>query len=377
MNLVLKTGHGCNQEQKQQEINNMRTFIVQMIPDELLGSCNCSQAANNFCRNLIKSKAFNRVITVVPIQVVDDISLECSQMPEIDTVIQCRRFPHRGIGRVLNMVLENLALFRAVFRDEKIWFYNITTCNMLCFLLLWLFRRQVYVLLADFTPPRHWFDPQQLVKFCLCRAKGLLSLSGRIGLKHANCRIIPGIIPEGEVYLPETSKLERRFIFSGTLSAVTGFDMAIEVFSRNPDLPLTITGSSSKEEEYREKLRKYANIDFCGRLGFEDYRKKLSRMAWALNLRNPHLPENEYNFPSKFLEYMTCGKIVLSTMKYPELDGFKYFYADFSADDIADKLRRIMLLSEDEQQEIRRHNHQQMYRFSGRHWCETIEEIDQ
>ena len=56
-----------------------------------------------------------------------------------------------------------------------------------------------------------------------------------------------------------------------------------------------------------------------------------------------NLPQNQNNFPSKILEYLVTGKVIIST-KFPNLQEFEgnIFFCESNAQSIADKIEFIV-----------------------------------
>lgn len=75
---------------------------------------------------------------------------------------------------------------------------------------------------------------------------------------------------------------------------------------------------------------------------YEDYLCLLDSATICLNLRNPNLPENNNNFPSKVLDYFSKGKIVLSTISYPEIKGANYILSEYNEAAITKSIQDII-----------------------------------
>lgn len=162
------------------------------------------------------------------------------------------------------------------------------------------------------------------------------------------------------------------FLFSGTLASVTGYDMALKVFAQIPQAQLYISGNGSFPEQYR----KYENIHFMGNMQYEDYLKLLDKSTICLNLRNPYLLENNNNFPSKILDYFSKGKIVLSTMQYPEIDGANYIYIPFEEQALIRSIKEILVI---DNSELLKYSDNILFirqNFSVESWKQTIQAVD-
>ncbi len=104
-------------------------------------------------------------------------------------------------------------------------------------------------------------------------------------------------------------------VFSGLLSPVTGADALICAMSfiDDQDIRLVITGRGELEEQIRAAASKDSRIVFKGLLPYEEYMEVLKSADVLLNPRCMSLPENQNNFPSKFMEYLGTGRPIIST----------------------------------------------------------------
>lgn len=162
------------------------------------------------------------------------------------------------------------------------------------------------------------------------------------------------------------------FLFSGTLTPVTGYDMALKVFSQVPEAELYISGNGTFPDEYR----KYSNIHFMGNMEYQDYLNLLESVIVCLNLRNPYLPENNNNFPSKILDYLSRQKIVLSTISYPEIEGANYILTDFNEIELIKKIKEIVMLGTEHLAISSNNTLFLRKQFSVTSWKEMIQSID-
>ncbi|MBX2977531.1 MAG: hypothetical protein KF721_15500, partial [Ignavibacteriaceae bacterium] len=150
--------------------------------------------------------------------------------------------------------------------------------------------------------------------------------------------------------------------------------LAIEVFSKLPNQKLYISGIV--DEKYLIKISQYPNIIYYGYLEYDKYIDLIEKIPIGLSLRDPNLPVNSNNFPSKILEYFTMGKMVLSTIDYPEIESFNYFKCKYSVEDIAEMITRIAEMPDTEIMKFFNHEKQLTNNFSESAWMKAFDKIE-
>jgi glycosyltransferase involved in cell wall biosynthesis len=352
-------------------MNNI--FITQIVPKNKIKELHVSQAACNFSYSLIDTKCFDFTASLIPINVDEKVNFVEKDIFKV----QCRFFPHRGIFRALNMLIESISLTYIAKNYAHVWFYNITVHTLLSFIILkYFFRKNVYVIVADYTPTLKKYSIQRLVKKVIESSSGLILLSSRSEFKHNNFFIIPGIKQLSAIRTDIDTinqKGKRKFLFSGVLGEVTGLPMALEVFKNLEDVDLFITGRA--DLTLFENFKDYSNIHYLGFLSYEEYLVLLKDMDICINFRNPNLPENNNNFPSKILEYFSFNKVVVSTILYPELNKFSYFCEKYDKELLMKKIREINNMDEDLLLKYCNHATLLMNNFSENAWKNAIEKI--
>ena len=305
-----------------------RVLICHIVPRHLTHKLKVSQAQNNFCYNLLESGVFKKAVSLVPLSVWFDKYKEQEAM--VDYFISSKQSTCL-IGRVWNYIMQSIKLANSVKRYDSIWFYNLFNLSLLVYLLLkYVYRKDIYVILTDYTPASRKFSVQTVIKYCIENSKGMINLSERSVIHHFNVEFIAGIVPSYKIckkILPLHSPI--KILFSGTLVDVTGFPMALKVFKQVSNVELYISGNGEVED-----LSMWPHIHFYGMCSFDEYLNLLNECDVCLNFRNPNLPENQNNFPSKVLEYLSYNKVVVSTISYPELNGVRYLYVDYNEADL-------------------------------------------
>jgi glycosyltransferase involved in cell wall biosynthesis len=104
-------------------------------------------------------------------------------------------------------------------------------------------------------------------------------------------------------------------MYSGLLSKVTGVDLLLEAITKTnyKNVRFVITGKGELEELIQIAAQKDDRIDFKGHLSYEKYMEELQNSDILINPRNMDFPENQNNFPSKIIDYLAAGKVILST----------------------------------------------------------------
>lgn len=104
------------------------------------------------------------------------------------------------------------------------------------------------------------------------------------------------------------------FYFSGLLESIDEFSK-IKQSSFGADLKLMLVGGGELETELRDKAAAHEledSIVFTGLVSFKDLPKYLAIADVCINPMNVELVSN-MAIPNKILQYMACGKVVVST----------------------------------------------------------------
>ena len=347
-----------------------RVLVCSIVPDYLINEIGASQAAHNFCGNLIRSGCFDEVHSIVP------PSWNHPKIPKKEKKIFFHRPQCSNRFFQFFSILKNGYLLAYRLRNaNNVWFYNLPIVSILCYILLrYLYRVKTYIILLDLTPSNKIFSFDRFALFLMNHANGIITLSERINIENKNRVSIAGVIPENSLspYI-YNNKNNKTFLFSGVLSKVTGIDKVIEVFKRLPNEKLYISGIGDISEY---DIGDYNNIIYKGYMDYSEYLKMYDEVDVCFSLRNPELIENTYNFPSKILEYLSKNKCVVTSIKYPEIEGVNYIYTDFDVENIIKVVLNIKDMPEDEflkycdNKEILRN------KFSENKWKLTFETLE-
>ena len=138
-------------------------------------------------------------------------------------------------------------------------------------------------------------------------------------------------------------------VYTGGLSSITGTDMMIEAFSNINDsnIQLYISGQGGKQENEVKQLCKIdGRIHYMGFVDRTTYYSLLKKAGILVSPRNMHYEQNLVNFPSKVLEYLATGRIIVST-KFGGWENYKdnIMFCDSSTESIQNKLKEAILLA--------------------------------
>jgi len=348
-----------------------RCFIINTCPDDIVAEKGGSQAANNFINVLNGCSAFDMVYSIVPVMEYDD---RIESTNSIEYLTGNVHFP-RFIG-YMKMVWNNILCAIKANSYKHIWFYNLHRANVICYSILkYIFRKKVYIILLDFTPGKSKWGIQQWLLRLLEKSDGLIVLSKRIKIHHQNVIYKAGCIDVDK--LPSTKDMindSKNFLMCGVLDHFTGLPLALDVFSEMPECQLTLTGRLA--DNYQKAISQYSNIHYLGYINFEEYKKLLAESDVCLSLRNPSYEENNYNFPSKILEFFAYDKIVISTIDYPELEDFQYIYCQYDKERVIDEIRKLSNITDDERKMFGKNHEKLKKNFSADSWIEAMTQIE-
>ena len=354
----------------------MRIFVTHICPKNKILEYGVSISASNFNYNLIDGGVFDKVYSVYPgfvrrrLDEVDDDTFEA--------VYSSWRWKGRFRGFMARFV-EQWRIFRNIPRGARMWYYNMTTLNVLLIILLWIFKRSVQqnIIILDMTPDQ---TDNRMMLPLINRMHSRISLSTYSGFRKRNWACMPGVTPS---HSNDHSQVEapviREFLLTGALNEnIAMVPMVLEAFARMPEFGLHISG---KLLQYKEMMaqycERYPNIYFHGLLSYSDYREMLSHVPFVLNTRKPSAPENLCNFPSKVIEALLYNRIVVSTIHYPQIDGINYFEVGADVDSFCRDIRRIAAIGDTEL--LEKYANQGAVtseRFNVQRWKETMEHLE-
>lgn len=353
----------------------MRIYVTHMCPKDRLMEYGLSLSASNFNYNLIDGGGFDKVYSIYPGYTRGELD-----KPD-DETFEAIYSSWRKKGKLkqrLARFIEQYRLFRRIPKRSKVWFYNVTTLNFLTIILLKIFKPScsLNIIELDYAPDELF---HKLMLPLINSANGRICLSTYKGFKKENSVCLPGVIPNGSSKSnPIIETVTKDVLISGALKEnITMLGMVLDAFAEMPEINLHISGIlidfKDKVAEYNEK---YPNIHFYGKMPMSEYKELLQRVPVSLNTRKPSASENKGNFPSKVIEAFCYNRIVASTIRYPQLEGLRYF--DLGADKESFKANIQEIFSHTNEELLTYANQgaaaEDMY--SAERWFSIIEKIE-
>lgn len=174
----------------------------------------------------------------------------------------------------------------------------------------------------------------------------------------------PHIIIDGGIEIDERNKLEMKFksnydhnkkviVFSGALTEYNGIEDMIDImkYIEDENIELHIYGNGNLKSYTEEKIESMKNVIYKGVVSNNEMKKLQSNADLLINTRKVDDLVSQVTFPSKIIEYMLSGTVVLST----RLNGLtneylQHIYTTVSSDPkvIAEEIKSILYTSQDE-----------------------------
>ncbi|ANQ47870.1 glycosyltransferase family 4 protein [Flammeovirga sp. MY04] len=355
----------------------MRILQTFLLPDELVAKYKLSFAAANFSRNLKSGGGFDKLYSLMPLTVKDEL-------PRLtDDAYEVVYSNWRKKGSILSrfaIFQEQWYIFKQIKKKDSLWLYNLNIINALLFVLIKLFKTSVKlnIIVLDFTPANNWRKQNYWYLKLINKADGLICLADSPLFRVKNSALLPGVVPPTSEENPKIDNPNKEFLLSGVISPViASTPMVLEAFSELPDCVLHITGNVLEGEELiKEYAAKFPNINYHGSVSFKCYLNIMHNVTYQLSTRDESYPENQCNFPSKIIETLLHNRIVISTIAYKQLDGIKYFKVDSSSELFKKQIENICNLPTEEQLQYANQTEDVQEMFSTKVWNKIMADIE-
>lgn len=346
----------------------MRIFITHTLSVDNVLKTGVSIAATNFSLNLMSSGAFDCVYSILPPYVKDKINV--SEVGGI-RAIYCRHLRNSFLAKFA-VVIEQIKLFHKIPSGSHVWLYNLTPLNGILVKLLRIFKPSVklYTIVLDYTPGEAASE-RWLPTINSCNGRILLSLCDIFNQNNTVC--LPGVTPLNKIRWPKITSLEKEFILSGQLGDnISLLSRLLPIFAAHPDWILNITGvAPTMAKEYSKN---HTNIRCYGKCSYGQFLDIMHKSPFLLSTRDPKMPENKCNFPSKIIEGLLHNRIIISTIDYPQLSPIKYLKVD--ADNLEHNLMDVVNMCSHSLLEYANQAELTDRMFNAKRWAEEMKKIE-
>lgn len=355
-----------------------RIFFTCILPEHLIAKHGLSFAACNFSFNLMSGGGFAKVLSTMPLYVGGEMDKAAFEDGRFELVYDKLR-KRGGIWQKFAALKEQLTIFGEIPKRSSVWFYNLNVLNALLFVLLKVFKPsvQLNVIVLDYTPAKSWREQNYWYLKLINSANGRICLANSPLFKQNNSVTLPGVVPAQNEEFPLVVKPTMSFLLSGMLlPEIAQLEMVLKTFAELPQYELHITGTKGDEEMLNEYVNKYVNIHWHGQIPYKEYLDLLHSVTFLLSTRDPEMPENQCNFPSKIIESLLHNRIIISTIEYKQIDNIKYFKITSQQEFFKQHIDGIAHMSEKSLMEYANQGKKVAEMFSTKVWNETMEMIE-
>lgn len=292
-----------------------------------------SPAENNFINGLVnglKDHTEIKFLTYVAFK------LEREQRKIINDKIfnQSMTCVYRRKNLLLNYLEYYFSLISKLKNADYVILYGVNLINIFIPVISKIMSKKSILILSDYTTAKEVTGIKRVIAKKISNTfkkfDGVVFLSPSLmdKTKIKKSALINGGIEEKDFRDFTIPKSENtiNILYSGLLSEVTGVDLLIKVieifdFKKYKNVKFVITGKGPLEDEVRTAARNNDKVKYYGFLSRQQYLGYLKTSNILLNPRNMNLDQNQNNFPSKIIEYIASGRIIVST----KFSGHKSF----------------------------------------------------
>ena len=162
------------------------------------------------------------------------------------------------------------------------------------------------------------------MRYCMKKMDGVICISRYLYnyySRYTNCILVPPTVDlenpkwnrERELTAGNTVKL----IYAGTagFGIKDRLDIIVEAMEGKPNLELTVIGMTKEQyvEGYGKDIPSSVKVNFRGRVPHLEAVKAVQEADFQMLIRNSNL-KNNAGFPTKFVESMSCGTPLITTL---------------------------------------------------------------
>ncbi len=164
-------------------------------------------------------------------------------------------------------------------------------------------------------------------------------------IKTKWCVILPSVDVGAIVDFSASQKEGLTFLYSGTLCEYNGINELLGAFALVDDKQsvLKIFGDGPLSSKVEAAAQTEKRIIYGGRISNKDLSEEIKKADVLLNLRQVPSIVNDFAYPSKLMEYMLAGKVVMSTKvsEAEEFDQAVYLLADLEKSTIVNSINYV------------------------------------
>lgn len=329
-------------------------FLGSVLPESInVKVKNNSEAANKFQWNI-----FNELKKKNCIKLFSCINYYIDKNLDINMYINDDYICLNNYKNKIYLLINVIKKLKGLIKDTDILiYYNYNYFNLITDIFL-LKKIKRYLILADYT---EWYEEKNIIKkifsFIIKRKfikfDGIIALNENTLLINNNALLINGGISKkefleyGDEYKSKCNE-KIKILYSGYLGYVTGIDLYLKAIEKikNQKIEFIFTGKGELEDDVKKSINKDPRIRMLGFLSREEYITAMKDADIVVNPRNMLLPQNQNNFPSKILEYISAGKIIVST----KFSGYENFienieFCEYTVNDMVRVIEKNILLS--------------------------------
>lgn len=342
-----------------------------------------SQAANNFQNEIIKElrKTYNVEVLSYIGYPVEDAAFLSGEMDKngISHVIKCVE------KNYLKVYIKYYKLLKSLLKGKQyVFLYNYNYINLLVNYYCHSKGIKTVLIIADHSEPCEYKNPVRRLlasKYAKDYNKFdyLIFLSRKLMERYKHKKSLHmegGINPARFKDFSESPAGESfKVLYSGLLSDITGVDLLLEAIEliENVNIEFLFSGKGDLEtlvSEYADKDKRVKNLGF---LSEEEYLRRLNEANILINPRNMDLPQNQNNFPSKVLDYLAAGKVIISTL-FPGYEKFSdnIIFCDSTPESLALSVKNAVLHYKSIYKSQFEANRNKAYEFS---WVQQVNKI--
>lgn len=311
-----------------------------------------SNAANRFQLNFVKELRVDNTVdfmSYVGMNVAEDIR------NELQDEIGDAKYYFKSNHKIKSAITYMMELKRLLRNADCLMTYNLVYAWLFApWIAKWMHRKSVLIL-ADYTPAEAFpnlarklytklemilirqFDVviglSEGVRACLTPTQNFLCMEGGIDQDVYDYFAKPLHV--------KSNRDTISYMYAGVLEPVTGIDLLLKAFAKNhnANIRLKISGKGSLVDMVLEAAKNDSRITYLGCVPYEEYLSNLEQADVLVNPRNMNFPENQYNFPSKIMEYLATGKPIIST-RFPGWEKYNEYiiFCESTVEDIREKI---------------------------------------